>query len=474
MKRKNFTLFFLFATLTLNISATNMAVKFTATTTDNLVVHIFSYTGFEINWGDGNTYKSNEGTAGQEAIEHEYLAPGEKTITIYGDRIYTLAVQNLGITSMSFGETKTLEFFSELLVSHNQLKTLDVSNLKKLGLLGCSDNQLSQINLSKNEDLKGLIISNNPLTSLDLSKNILLEKLHVTNTDLNNLSIDTNSNLKEIQANSNELDVLDLSRATALETLSCSANKLAKLDISSSSALKILVCGNNKLKTILLHPDVSELDELQCQYNALSLATFPRVKQSTEGLSNKLNFTYNYQDDMDLSGRANQFTIDMSDIMFFSKDTPTPAGNGKDQKTTIMWYDVDAGANKKYSPTPTETNGIYTFNSNGKSKISVRAEIMNRAYSTNVWKTQAIELPGTAVSIEDQEEEIIKIENGVVHFNSIPTKCTLQLTDLFGHVILIKNNPDQSEDLSSFLFKGRIYILTIIINNKQMVYKISA
>ena len=96
-------------------------------------------------------------------------------------------------------ECKKNDSIKYLYLGSNDLKTIDVSNLKKLETLHIYSNDLKDINLQNNKNLKALHIQLNDLQeTLDVSMVDNLQKLEA----------EGNPNLTCIKVNQNQLDNL--------------------------------------------------------------------------------------------------------------------------------------------------------------------------------------------------------------------------------------------------------------------------
>ncbi|MEH0008381.1 MAG: hypothetical protein V6Z82_06630, partial [Flavobacteriales bacterium] len=133
------------------------------------------------------------------------------------------------VTGKGIRSLKGIEYFPELrklTVSDNKLKSLDISENKKLYALNCHKNQLTELDISQNKALRYLSCSSNSLTQLNISSNEKLTKLWCSG---------------------NQLTQLDLSKNTALQVLGCKDNRLTQLDLSKNTELKRLECYGNAL-----------------------------------------------------------------------------------------------------------------------------------------------------------------------------------------------------------------------------------
>ena len=126
--------------------------------------------------------------------------------------IETLSLEGKGITDLS-GIVGFRSLVS-LLISNNELTTLDVSG---------------------NPDLKFLFATNNLLTSLDVSGLGILEKLGVENNDITQLDISDNTSLQLLSLANNSLEAIDISiipNSVQLNTFSVENNPLECIKVN--------------------------------------------------------------------------------------------------------------------------------------------------------------------------------------------------------------------------------------------------
>lgn len=75
-------------------------------------------------------------------------------------------------------------------------------------------------------------------------------------------------------------------------------------------------------------------------------------------------------------------------------------------------------------------------------------------------------------SIENTKKVLIK--DGIVSLEPGVENCLIRLTDISGtHELLYKQNKETQIDLRNILQKGKIYILSLIYNDRKEIIKIS-
>lgn len=450
-----------------NLRAETPAIQFTVDETTNpFSVFLLSFENVTIDWGDGTQSVEPGPTAGQIQINHAYGSTEARTISIYGNKVYNIALNGKKISSITFGNESDLQFLSELYITDNKLTNLDVSKLSKLTVLGCSNNSnLVNLDLSGNPLLGRLLVAGNTsLSGLDVSFNPELIHLNATNTGLTSINLDNNNKLQELHLNDNKIESLDLSGLTDLQVLSCSNNKISNLDLLDSPGLKRLICGKNKLTTLNLNPLVTSLVELQCENNVLNFATLPRVSKAVGAT----NFSYLPQDSLSMDNRAVGMVVDLSDQFYVSGNFP---GTGTAPvKSRAIW--LNAVTNARVTSF-TESNGVFTFTLNSSQKYLLRAEIQNTAYSGLLLKTKVVSLPGVVSSVKNEVQDInLSFSGGVLHFGNESDNYIVRISDTFGKLILTTRVSNNELDLRSVLKKGSVYFVSATSKDKQEYLKI--
>ena len=152
---------------------------------------------------------------------------------------------------------------------HNKLEELDVSGLPLLETFYCGQNKLQSIDVSKNKQLKDFSCTENPLNTLDVSQNTELEKLACVGNNLTELDVSKNKNLKILWCYQNKLSSLNLENQTELELLGCRENPLNVLSISANTKLKKLYVNKTNLTSLdaTNNTALEEFNGKDCSYN---------------------------------------------------------------------------------------------------------------------------------------------------------------------------------------------------------------
>lgn len=119
-----------------------------------------------------------------------------------------------------------IQYFTNLQrlgISGNLIKSIDLSNNKKIDILQCGSNQLATLDVSNNTELQHLECDSNQLTTLDVSNNTKLYYLNCENNQITTLDV-SNTNLPAwsgaqgpLKCSGNPLEKLYLKRGWAIE-----------------------------------------------------------------------------------------------------------------------------------------------------------------------------------------------------------------------------------------------------------------
>jgi uncharacterized repeat protein (TIGR01451 family) len=162
-------------------------------------------------------------------------------------------------TSLSSINLNTISL-DTLKIAHNDMPSLDLSNLTSLKYLDCSYNHLSSLSLTSMTNLKTLNCLNNYLTAgINLAPAINLEDLNCSENNMTVLTVAPLSHLKKLVCEFNSIPLLDVSNLTNLEFFDWSNSPNSNVIISNVPNLKTLLCVGNNLTNL----DVSSLPSLQ-------------------------------------------------------------------------------------------------------------------------------------------------------------------------------------------------------------------
>jgi len=177
-----------------------------------------------------------------------YRSIGPESVRdVLGDKGFSFRGKDLRLVPLNFSGAERM---TNLDLSQNQLKALDLSKQTALHILFLYNNQLKALDLSKQTALRNLSLSKNQLKALDLSQQTALENLFLYNNHLEALNLSQQPMLTWLDLSHNQLKELDLSQLMALVSLNLSDNQLKELDLSKQTALERLDLSKNQLTTL--------------------------------------------------------------------------------------------------------------------------------------------------------------------------------------------------------------------------------
>jgi Leucine-rich repeat (LRR) protein len=213
-------------------------------------------------------------------------------------------VTNLDIPSLSIADLTGIEDFTALTflnVNNNSLTNLDVTNLVNLEGLLISTNNLATIDLSTLTQLTRFQGRFNTYTSLDFSNNLLLDDLNVDNNpNLTTLNISQNTLLQFIDISDCAIANLDFSGLMNLLELDASNNLLTTVDFTDNIQLTDVYLSGNPVTMV----NVSNLSSLQyfdafdAQLTSLNIKNGNNVNLQYFNVTNNPNLTCIVVDDM--------------------------------------------------------------------------------------------------------------------------------------------------------------------------------
>ena len=384
--------------LSFNIVA-NETIRFTWKVDTNRTPFYLSATNGEryaVNWGDGTTIITEEGTGNVRMLDHKYVA-GTYDVVITG----VTADCSFAYLDCSWNQITALDISANtklmyLDCSRNSLTTLDVSANTELTDLRCNSNQITALNVSANTKLTNFDCAENKLITLDMSKNTELTYLSCSNNQITALNVNTNTELTDLRCNNNQITTLDVSKNmellyldcswnqltvdvsknTKLTYLNCRTNRITALDVSKNTELTDLRCNNNQITTLDVSKNI-ELLYLDCSRNQLTVLD---VSENT-----KLTTLYCYDNRLplsDLFAASEKITVQNNKRLGTQNLLPQTVVIG----SAIDYSDqnIFAGKNTQFtvtknnSPAPesdyTITNGKITFTGLGKYTVTMTNE----------------------------------------------------------------------------------------------------
>ena len=198
-----------------------------------------------------------------------------------------LSVQNVEITKdLDVSQNTKLKTLSLALTGIKG--TVDVSSLPDLEVLILSRNEITSLDVSHNPKLKNLGVSmlekdglTGKLTELDLSNNPALTYIDIDGNKLSSLDLSNNKELTTIDVDNNELQALDVSMLPKLEYLYAKSNALRKIDVTKNPALiRLYVSGNAGITSMDMsnNPNLKELGVQQTTLFFLDVKNNPNLE----------------------------------------------------------------------------------------------------------------------------------------------------------------------------------------------------
>lgn len=257
----------------------------------------------------------------------------DDVIKIYGDA-ENIAILNLDgcyIRQVDLSKLTNLEI---LYMNHNELESLDLSNIHKLKYVELTDNPMNKGNLvigdqpdllmleiaqtgnldpnfkmsnypklkiftcwgnpgitsldpTQCPDLLQLSLDGTSVETLDVSQNPYLQILNISDTRIKNIDLSNNIYLKEYyckhESGSVNTDIklteIDVTKNVNLIRLAASGNRLTSIDVSKNTYLQHLSLTNNNLREINLDNNVNLLQVL-IGNNNFGFSTLPLPKDT--------------------------------------------------------------------------------------------------------------------------------------------------------------------------------------------------
>ena len=293
-------------------------------------------------------------------------------IKIYGDA-ENIAILNLDGCYIRQTDLSKLTNLEILYMNHNELESLDLSNIHKLKYVELSDNPMNKGNLvigdqpdllmleiaqtgnldpnfkmsnypklkvftcwgnpgitsldpSQCPDLIQLSLDGTSVETLDVSHNTNLQILNISDTRIKNIDLSKNIYLREFyckhESGSVNTDIkltdIDVTKNVNLVRLAASGNKLTSIDVSKNTYLQHLSLTNNNLKEINLDNNVN-LYQVMIANNNFGFSTLPLPKDTWE------EYDY-YQKNIPVQKTYAEGTvIDFSDMILREGTTTTMA-----------------------------------------------------------------------------------------------------------------------------------------------------
>lgn len=126
----------------------------------------------------------------------------------------------------------------QLIVSGNNLTTINVSGLANLQWIECQQNQLTTLNLSANTKLQQVWCHLNQLTSLVLPNSPTLFGVWCYSNQLTTLNLNNNTGITQLFIQGNQLTSFNFAPYVNIEQMNVSSNKWVTLNFSLNPKIK--------------------------------------------------------------------------------------------------------------------------------------------------------------------------------------------------------------------------------------------
>ena len=217
-----------------------------------------------------------------------------------------LVVTQLDISNKNISDLEGIQFFTNLLelnCDHNQLTSINITNLTKLVVLSVTENSLTSLNIINFSDLKTLYAGNNVLTTLTITNSLNIETISLIDnqlisidasglTKLTSFDYQNNPTLESININGatsltslncgicDNLNSLNFIGATSLENITFDSTQLTSLDVSNLINLKNLHILNSQLTSVTFENNPN-LETIYLNFNfitSLDVSNLPSLK----------------------------------------------------------------------------------------------------------------------------------------------------------------------------------------------------
>lgn len=194
--------------------------------------------------------------------------PGDQYIEVDNTRV------GLGISGAGISDLTGINGFTALkvlVVSQNNLTTINVSGLANLERIECQQNQLTTLNLSANTNLQEVWCHLNQLTSLVLPNSPALFGVWCYSNQLATLNLNNNTGITQLFIQGNQLTSFNFAPFVNIEQMNVSSNKWVTLNFNS----------NNKIRSIWAF-NITTLTDLSIKNGANTLVNIQDFTGNTK------------------------------------------------------------------------------------------------------------------------------------------------------------------------------------------------
>ena len=169
---------------------------------------------------------------------------------------------------------------TDLNLSNNNIKSINLNNLIKLSHLRLSDysyvkgdNEISTIDLSKNTNLSYVYLEGLGLNELNLTTLTNLFGADLSNNNLANIDLSNNNKMSSLDISNNNFELLNVSNLVNLSILDVSNNQLNNLNVTKNVKLTDLSIGNSGESfhgsEVLYNPTGNNITSIDLKQNTL-------------------------------------------------------------------------------------------------------------------------------------------------------------------------------------------------------------
>ena len=259
------------------------------------------------------------------------------------ERVYWAGMKLSG--HLDFSDFASLEY---VYCSHNDIKSINVTNAVRLKKLDIYTNDIDEIDLTTNPLLTYFRSGYNHIAAIDFSNNPNISFLCCRSNQLDMLDVSDKEYLTELYCGSNHIHTLNLDNCTALEILSCDYNHLETFSLNNLPQLKTVSCSNNGMQDLYYYNCIA-LEELDCHNNELT-----SIEPSDFANLTKLNCNNNKLTSINLEGCDSLTSLFCDNNILFELDISfTPLLSKLSCKNNYFTFST--------IPVPTEIMTSYSY-----------------------------------------------------------------------------------------------------------------
>lgn len=205
---------------------------------------------------------------------------------ISGDIILTenassVSLSNNKIKNVELGRAKKLEYFT---ARNNLIESIEFPEIYRLIMVDLNNNRLNKIKFAPGynyEKITSLLLSENQLQSIDLSPVKEISALDVSHNHLKDIKLNDLSNITSLSLGFNDISILDLSNCAKLRILNAEHTNLQNIDFTKCFNIAEIRAEGSQINTISLPETATNLIHVDMRNNKMN-------KLSTNALIERL------------------------------------------------------------------------------------------------------------------------------------------------------------------------------------------